>query len=76
VHPPPPAIYGLRDLEREEGERQGIHLARCSLRLQSDAAPWHIPLVLLLAELAATSGGLTSEDAQERLAKYERRAVI
>ncbi|MFZ1105583.1 MAG: cation-transporting P-type ATPase, partial [Hyphomicrobiaceae bacterium] len=32
--------------------------------------PWNIPLASLLAELAATSGGLTSKQAQERLAKY------
>jgi Mg2+-importing ATPase len=32
--------------------------------------PWHIPLAVLLAELAATSGGLTTEEAQARLAKY------
>lgn len=33
--------------------------------------PWHIPLAPLLAELAATSAGLTREEAQERLAKWE-----
>ena len=32
--------------------------------------PWRIPLAALLAELAVTSGGLNSEEAQERLAKY------
>jgi magnesium-transporting ATPase (P-type) len=32
--------------------------------------PWNIPLAPLLAELGATSGGLTSEEAKQRLAKY------